>query len=82
MTPPGRLRNFGFWRVTVDGNHAPERIETGGDPGATPAAARSRDRLAFTRISLDDDIYRFEAGGRFQLVTGSTVSDTDPRIIT
>jgi hypothetical protein len=45
----GPTSNFGFWRVTIDGNHAPERIETGGDPGATPAAARSRDRLAFTR---------------------------------
>jgi serine/threonine protein kinase/dipeptidyl aminopeptidase/acylaminoacyl peptidase len=75
----GRTSLFGFWRVTIDGDHAPERIETGGDP-AGPAVARSRNRLAFTRISLDDDIYRFGAGGRLQLVAGSSVSDTDPRL--
>ncbi len=62
--PPGRPRYSGFWRVTIDGDHAPERIEAAGDLATAPAVARSRDRLAFTRMSLDDDIYRFEAGGR------------------
>ena len=49
--------------MTIDGNHAPEPIEAAGDPATAPALARSRDRLAFTRMSLDDDIYRFEADG-------------------
>src|SRR5918994_818368 len=53
-------------------------------PGAIPARRQlPRDRAIGWRshaISLDDDIYRFEAGGRFQLVTGSNVSDTDPEL--
>ncbi len=70
----------GLWRVTVDGNHAPERIEDAGDLAAAPALARSRDRLAFTRISFDMDIYRLEAAGLVQLVTGSSVLDGDARL--
>ena len=58
--------------MTIDGNRAPERIEAAGDSATAPALARSRDRLAFTRMSVDDDIYRFEAGGPVQLVTGSS----------
>jgi Tol biopolymer transport system component len=60
-----------LWRVTVDGDHAPERIEAGGDLHIAPALARSRDRLAFTSVSLDRDIYRFERDGPVQLVAGS-----------
>ena len=41
-----------------------------------PALARSRDRLAFTRLSLDTDIYRFEADVPVQLVAGSSFVDS------
>ena len=69
-----------LWRVTIDGNRAPERIEDAGELAAAPALARSRDRLAFTRMSLDSDIYRFEAGGPVQLVAGSSFTDEDARL--
>ena len=68
-----------LWRVTIDGNRAPERIEDAGELAAAPALARSRDRLAFTRMSLDTDIYRFEADGPVQLVAGSSFVDFDAR---
>ena len=50
--------------MTIDGNRTPERIEDAGDFASAPALARSRDRLAFTRMSFDADIYRFQVGGR------------------
>ena len=69
-----------LWRVTIDGNRAPERIEAAGEPATAPALARSRDRLAFTHMSLDSDIYRSQAGGPVQLVAGSSFFDEDARL--
>jgi TolB protein len=66
--------------VTIDGNRAPERVEAAVEAAAAPALARSRDRLAFTRMSLDENIYRFEADGSVQLVIGSSFGDTDARL--
>jgi hypothetical protein len=60
--------NFGFWRVTIDGNHAPERIETGGDPGATHIARRRhlsiRSRWS---VSTGDRVHRL--GHRSRIIT-------------
>ena len=69
-----------LWRVSIDGNRAPERIEDGGEAAIAPALARSRDRLAFTRISSDNDIYRSPAGGPVELVAGSSFIDEDGRL--
>jgi eukaryotic-like serine/threonine-protein kinase len=69
-----------LWRVTIDGNRAPERIEDAVEFDIAPALARSRDRLAFTRMSVDTDIYRFQAGGPGQLVAGSSFVDFDARL--
>ena len=76
----GRSLLSSLWRVTIDGNRAPERIEDAGDAATAPALARSRDRLAFTRMSLDSDIYRSQAGGPVQLVAGSSFVDEDARL--
>ena len=72
--------SFSLWRVTIDGNRAPERVETAGESTSGPALARSRDRLAFTRMSIAEDIYRFEADGSAQLVTGSSFGDTNAHL--
>ena len=60
----------------------PSASRTAGEHAIAPALARSRDRLAFTRVSFDTDIYRFQAGGPVQLVAGSSSSsvDVDPRL--
>ncbi len=76
----GRSFRSRLWRVTIDGNRAPEPIEDAGDFASAPALARSRDRLAFTRMSFDTDIYRFQVGGRTQLVAGSSHVDLDSRL--
>jgi len=73
-------RISGLWRVTIDGNRAPERIEDAGENPTAPALARSRDRLAFTRMSFDADIYRFQTGGPLQLVAGSSFLEEDSRL--
>ena len=51
-----------LWRVAVDGTRPPERIEVAGLGAAMPAMALSRDRLAFVRIVVDTDVYRFTPG--------------------
>jgi Tol biopolymer transport system component len=70
----------GLWRVPIHGNRAPELIEDAGELATSPALARSRDRLAFTRTSLDTDIYKFQAGVPVQLVQGSSFWDSDSRL--
>jgi len=69
-----------LWRVGTDGRRPPERIEIAGSAALAPATAPSRDRLAFTHVTTDSDIYRFEVGRPVQLVTGSTLHDVEPRL--
>jgi eukaryotic-like serine/threonine-protein kinase len=68
-----------LWRVAVDGRHAPERLDIAGDGAGGPALASSRDRLAFTRVWVDADIYRFERGRPAELVSGSSFWEEEPR---
>ena len=76
----GQTPGHALWRVAIDGNRASERIEDAGEHAMAPALARSRDRLAFTLVSLDTDIYRFRAGGPVQLVAGSSFWESDSRL--
>jgi Tol biopolymer transport system component/DNA-binding winged helix-turn-helix (wHTH) protein len=69
-----------LWRVSADGSRAPERIEIAGSAAFAPATAPSRDRLAFSHVTTDSDIYRFEVGRLVQLVVGSTLHDVEPRL--
>ena len=65
-----------LWRVGVDGTHPPERIEVAGLGAMQPATARSRDRLAFSRVLYDQDIYRLERGRASQPVIVSSYDDS------
>jgi Tol biopolymer transport system component len=76
----GQTAGHALWHVTIDGNRASERIEDPGEHAMAPAIARSRDRLAYTLVSLDTDIYRFQAGVPVQLVAGSSFDDGDSRL--
>jgi len=69
-----------LWRVSVDGAGPPERIEVAGASATSPAIARSSDRLAFTRIVWDADIYRFEVGRPVQPVVESSTPELEPRL--
>ena len=68
-----------LWRVTVDGNHPPERIEVAGLGATTPTTVTSADRLAFARTVADTDVYRFQAGHPSKPVVASTFLDQETR---
>jgi serine/threonine protein kinase/Tol biopolymer transport system component len=76
----GGWAQYHLWRVGVDGTRQPERIEIAGAGAVAPAAALSRSRLAFTRITSDADIYGFYLGRPVQLVVGSTLQENEPRL--
>ena len=64
-----------LWRVGVDGQQPPERIEMAGANAVFPSIPPAGDRLIFTRFVDDDDIYRFEPGRSPQPVAPSSVFD-------
>jgi Tol biopolymer transport system component/DNA-binding winged helix-turn-helix (wHTH) protein len=67
-----------LWRVRVDGQQSPERIEMAGSGAVFPSITRGSDRLVFSRLIDDDDIYRFEPGRPLQPVARSSVFDGSP----
>jgi len=69
-----------LWRVDVGGTASPERIEVAGGEAHSPVIAPSRDRLAFSRSSVQIDLYRFEVGRPPQLVFGSSGPEWEPRL--
>ncbi len=68
-----------LWRVGVDGERPPERIEVAGVNALFPSITLAGDRLAFTRIIHDLDVYRFEPGRSAQPVARSSVFDGTPQ---
>jgi eukaryotic-like serine/threonine-protein kinase len=69
-----------LWRVRADGNTPAERIEMAGLNSAWPATATSRDRLAFTRILSDVDIYQFQSGSSSRPLLSSSFLESDPQV--
>ncbi len=73
------IPNTYLWRVRADGGAAPERVELAGRGGNQPSIARGRDRLAFTRVLWDDDIYRLQPGSPPAPVLSSTWAEWFPQ---
>ena len=67
-----------LWRVRSDGSAAPEAIAEAGDGAAYPASARSSDRVAFSRMSSPNSVYRFEQGRSAVAVAQSSGGDVQP----
>jgi len=63
-----------LWRVDLDGR-PPQRIELAGVRAAQPATGASRNRLAFTNLGDNTDIFRFEPGHSPQPLLASSLSD-------
>jgi len=68
-----------LWRVGVEGQATPERIEQAGLNAFWPAVSPSDDRLAFTRMFHDEDVYRFEPGRPVLPVAPSSLFDGLPQ---
>jgi Tol biopolymer transport system component len=69
-----------LWRVAVDGRLSPERLEIAGMGAHAPAIASSRNRLAFSRASVDMDVYRFDVGRPVRPIVASTYPDYEPAL--
>ena len=69
--------NAYLWRAVADGSRAPERIEVAGLGAAWPTTVLSRDRLAFARITLDADLYRFVPGRPPEVVAASSFLEAE-----
>src|SRR6185436_17153026 len=67
-----------LWRLRIDGQSQPERLDVAGLGAASPTISRSGDRLAFASVSFDSDIYRFEPGHPAQTVASSTFRESEP----
>jgi eukaryotic-like serine/threonine-protein kinase len=67
-----------LWRVSVDGDPVPIRLELGLQGAIEPATARSQDRLAFTQTTYDIDIHRFEPGRPSRPLLVSSLPDYAP----
>jgi Tol biopolymer transport system component len=52
-----------LYRVAVSGSDAPTRIAFAGDNCLWPALSRQKDRLAYSRVTFDTDIYRIALSG-------------------
>ncbi len=50
-------------RVGTGGSQQPERLDLAGSDVEAPAIAPAGDRLAFGRLTVNDDIWRYELGG-------------------
>lgn len=67
-----------LWRVSADGAAAPEPIAEAGDGAAYPSSSRSSDRMAFSRMSSPNSVYRFEQGRPSVVVAQSSGGDVQP----
>lgn len=64
-----------LWRVAIEGEARPERIEAAGESAAFPKMAPGGDRLTFSRFVDDPDIYRVQRGRPAEPIVRSTQYD-------
>ena len=67
-----------LYRVRVDGEGTPERIEVAAVGALQPSISRVGRRLVFTRLIEDYEIQRVESGGRSIAVFSSSLCDASP----
>jgi len=69
-----------LWRVPLRGNRAPERLEVAGVNAFHPAATGTVDRLAFSKMTRNYDIWRYQmGGGPPSLLIASSLDDLSPQ---
>ena len=69
-----------LWRIGIEGDHSPERIEIAGLLAMRPATTLSQDRLVFVQPEFDTDLHRFEAGRPSRVVLASSLQDHNPNL--
>jgi dipeptidyl aminopeptidase/acylaminoacyl peptidase len=76
---PRRFKLNYLWRVSVDGDGPPERIEVAGAEAFFPSMSPVGHVLGFTRMFHDQDVYRFEPARAAQPIARSSVFDGNPQ---
>ena len=69
-----------LYRVSIDGDAPPERIELAGPSAYVPSASPGINRLAFSRRNTDWDVWRLQPGGVAVPVIRSSFSDYGPQL--
>ena len=85
-TPDGRSLIYGtgaiatsyLWRVPLVGGQ-PERLELAGDHALSPAVSSQGGKLAYTRLGVDADIWKFRSNGPPEDFLSSTLDDRNPQ---
>jgi Tol biopolymer transport system component/tRNA A-37 threonylcarbamoyl transferase component Bud32 len=67
-----------LWRIAIEGNQSPERLELAGMGAWLPATARGRDLLMFSRDPANADVYRFVAGRSPARILSSSFDEYEP----
>jgi Tol biopolymer transport system component len=70
------LNTFHLWRVPASGASPPVRIDLAGT-ASSPTISAATGRLAFTRRSFDQDVWRFVDGRGPESIVSSTLGDYD-----
>jgi Tol biopolymer transport system component len=84
-TPDGRSLIYGtrvgrssLWRVPLVGGQ-PERLELAGDNVAFPAVSSAGTKLAYARLGLNADIWKFELNGPPETFLSSSLDEGHPQ---
>lgn len=67
-----------LWSLDVAGGGSPKRLEIASQGAYCPAVAPKGNRLAFSRVISDIDIWRLEVGGKPQPLLVSSMLDASP----
>ncbi len=73
------LPRFYSWRVFVNKQRAPERIEMAGADAIWPSVSLRGAKFAYGRSILQADLWRLELEGKPEAILSSTARDTSPR---
>jgi serine/threonine protein kinase/Tol biopolymer transport system component len=68
-----------LWRVGIDGRRQPERLEIAGPMAYSPSASSTADRLVFSRLLRDYDIWAYHTDAGMQPVITSSLADYNPQ---
>ena len=69
-----------LYRVSIDGDAPPERIEVAGPSAYDPSASPGINRLTFRRRNTDWDVWRLQPDGTAVPVIRSSFSDAGPQL--
>lgn len=71
--------NLYVWRVAISESSRPERYELAGVRAYSPAVARTGNRLVYTSLVADRDIWRWQRSGGAEQFIASTLHDDNPQ---